>query len=91
MPNRNHRPQLADQVAAEDTQPLVVHPATGLDDRKTNPKDLEVDTAAISHGIEHGGTQERRAETLSTRGSGGRKRSGNLGRHQAGADHSRKR
>ena len=91
MPNRNHLPQVTDQIAGEDTQPLVVHPATGLDNRMTNPKDLEVDTAAISHGISHGGMQENRAEALNARGSGGRKRSGPFGRHRVGRDNSKQR
>jgi hypothetical protein len=86
MPNRNHRPQKTDEVALEDTRPLVVAPLAGLDDRLTNPKDLEIDTAAISHGIAHGGTQESRAEALNARGSGGRKRSGPFGRHRVGRD-----
>ena len=86
MPNRNHRPQKTDEVALEDTRPLVVHPLESLDDRVHNPKDIEVDTAAISHGIEHGGVQESRAESLNARGTGGRKRSGPFGRHRVGRD-----
>ena len=86
MPNRNHRPQKSDEAVLEDTRPLVVHPLEGVEDRLTNPKDLEVDSAAISHGIEHGGTQESRAEALNARGSGGRKRSGPFGRHRVGRD-----
>ncbi len=91
MPNRNHRPQKTDEVTLEDTQPLVTHPATGPNQRLTNPKDLEVDQAAIDHGITHGGMQENRAASLDARGTGGRKRSGPFGRHRVGQDLSKRR
>jgi hypothetical protein len=91
MPNRNHRPQKAEQIALEDTRPLVVNPLEGLDDRLRNPKDIEPDTAAMRNGIEHGGVQENRADTLVLRGNGGRKRSGAFGRHRAGRDLSKRR
>ena len=68
MPNRNQRLEKTDAVALEDTRPLVTHPLEGLDDRLTNPNDLEVDDAAIGHGMAHGGMQESRAETLKARG-----------------------
>jgi hypothetical protein len=90
MPNRNHRPQKAEQVALEDTRPLVVNPLEQLD-RVHNPDDIEPDTAAIRNGIEHGGTLETRAAALATRGTGGRKRSGAVGRHRTGRDISKKR
>lgn len=68
MPNRNRRPQQADVITLADTRPLVLHPLAGVDDRLTNPKDLDVDDAAIGHGVAHGGTQENRAQTLHARG-----------------------
>ncbi len=76
----------------EDIKPLEVKPLVNLD-RLHNPKDIEVDEAAISHGIEHGGTVTSRAEALSTRGRGGRKRSqsGPVGHHRSGRDPSKKR
>ncbi len=91
MPNRSHRPQRTDEVALEDTQPLVVSPLVAITDRLHNPKDIEVDTAAISHGIEHGGMQENQAAALNARGTGGRKRSGPFGRYRVGEDLSKRR
>ena len=91
MTTRQHRPQKSEQTANEDTRPLDVRPLTNLDDRINNPKDIEVDEAAIANGIEHGGTIESRAEALAERGSGGRKRSGAFGRSRAGRDISKAR
>jgi hypothetical protein len=91
MPTRNHRPQLSELVSNEDTRQVVVNPLTNLDDRVSNPKDIEPDTAAMANGMEHGGTQESRAETLNARGSGGRKRTGPFGRHRVGQDLSKRR
>jgi len=84
MPNRNHRPQKAAQIANEDTRPLIVNPLKGLDDRQRNPKDIEPDTAAMRNGVEYGGVQESRVDSLGVRGSGGRKRSVATGRHRVG-------
>ena len=56
-----------------------------------NPKDIDVDSAAIANAVEHGGMTQNRAESLAARGSGGRKRSGAFGRSRAGADISKKR
>jgi hypothetical protein len=91
MTKRNHRPQKAGETFDEDTRPMVVKPLENLDDRRHNPKDIEVDSAAIAAGTEHGGTIESRAEALATRGSGGRKRSGSRLRYRAGRDISKKR
>lgn len=91
MPNRNQRSQKAAEIEREDTRPLIVNPLSGLDDRKRNPKDIEPDTAAMRNGVEHGGVQESRVETLGARGSGGRKRSGASGRHRVGRATSRRR
>lgn len=91
MPNRNHRPQKAAQIENEDTRPLVVNPLDGLDDRKRNPKDIEPDDAAMRNGIEHGGVQESRVDSLGVRGSGGRKRSVATGRHRVGRATSKRR
>lgn len=90
MSNRAYRPQKADQVPPDDTRPLVVKPLANVDDRLHNPKDIEVDTAAIRNGIEHGGTTESHAETRAARGTGGRKRSG-AGRHRVGRAVSKRR
>jgi len=89
MTTRAHRPQKAETLH-DDEKPLVVRPLEQLD-RLHNPKDLEIDEAAIRNGVEHGGTIESRAEALATRGSGGRKRSGAFGRSRAGRDISKKR
>lgn len=70
---------------------MVVSPLVNIDDRRHNPKDIDVDSAAIAAGIEHGGTIESRAEALAMRGSGGRKRSGAFGRYRNGRDISKKR
>jgi len=91
MPNRNHRPQKSDQVSLEDTRGVVVRPLENLGDRVHNPKDLEVDAAAVRNGLEHGGTVETQAEARAARGTGGRKRSGAFGRHRAGRDGSKRR
>lgn len=91
MTKRAHRPQKAEETREDDIRPLVVKPLEHLDDRRHNPKDIEVDEAAIAAGVEHGGTIESRAEALATRGSGGRKRSGAFGRYRSGRDISKKR
>lgn len=81
---RAHRPQKADEVSLEDTKPVSVRPLAHPDDRLHNPKDIEVDEAAIRAGMEHGGTIESHAEARAVRGTGGRKRSGTPGGHRAG-------
>jgi hypothetical protein len=91
MTKRAHRPQRAEQFDEQHERPLVVRQLEGLEDRRRNPKDLSPDTAAIRNGIEHGGVQESRAEALSVRGAGGRKRSGPAGRHRTGRDLSKRR
>jgi hypothetical protein len=74
MPPRARRPQASDATLDDDVRPpLVVRPLVQTD-RVHNPDDIEVDEAAIAEGMEHGGAIERRAERLSVRGSGGRKR-----------------
>jgi hypothetical protein len=90
MPNRNHRPQKSDQVSLADTKPLVVNPLVNVD-RIHNPKDIDVDTAAVNNGTEHGGMTESHAATRTERGTGGRKRSGAFGHHRSGRDLSKKR
>jgi hypothetical protein len=89
MTTRAHRPQKA-AALLDDAKPLVVRPLEQLD-RLHNPKDLDIDEAAIRNGVEHGGTIETRAEALATRGSGGRKRSGAVGRYRSARDSSKKR
>lgn len=89
MPDRNHRPQKADQIDL-DEKPVVVKPLEQLD-RVHNPDDIDPDLAAMRNGMEHGGTIETRAEARITRGSGGRKRSGAYGRYRPGRDISKKR
>lgn len=69
-----------------DAKALVIPPLTNLDDRINNPDDIEPDVAAMSHGVEHGGTIETRAQQLSVRGSSGRKRAGVHGRSNVGRD-----
>jgi hypothetical protein len=92
MPTKRvHRPQKADEVSLEDTKPVNVRPFANADDRLHNPKDIEVDEAAIRAGMEHGGTIESAAEARAVRGSGGRKRSGPFGRHRVGRDISKRR
>jgi hypothetical protein len=91
MAIRTQRRQKTDQVIPDDTRPLVVRPLVNLDDRVHNPKDIEVDSAAVRNGVEHGGTTESHAETRGARGSGGRKRSGAVGRYRAGRDLSKRR
>jgi len=91
MSNRTQRPQKAAQRVPDDIRPVVVRPLADPDDRLHNPKDIEVDTAAIRNGVEHGGTTESHAEARAPRGSGGRKRSGPSGRHRAGRDISKRR
>ena len=90
MQNRTHRPQKAEQISDDDRRPLVVKPLENLD-RVHNPKDIDVDTAAIEAGVEHGGMIENRHEALATRGAGGRKRSGARLRYRAGHDISKRR
>ena len=70
---------------------MVVRPLENIDDRRNNPKDIDVDEAAIAAGTAHGGTIESRAEALAMRGSGGRKRSGAKLRYRAGRDISKNR
>jgi hypothetical protein len=89
MAKRGHRPQNTEQVD-EDQRPLVVRPLVQLD-RMHNPDDIQPDVAAIAAGITHGGTIETRAEALTLRGDGGRKRSGPRGRSRSGRDISKKR
>jgi hypothetical protein len=91
MANRTHRPQKSDEVSLDDLKPVVVRPLENLDDRVHNPKDIEVDRAAIRNGMEHGGTQESQAASRTPRGSGGRKRAGAFGRSRAGRDISKHR
>jgi hypothetical protein len=91
MSNRTHRTQKTDLVSPDDRKPMVVRPLVNIEDRVHNPKDIDVDTAAIRNGTEHGGTIESHAATRATRGSGGRKRSGGLGRPRAGRDASKRR
>jgi len=78
MSKHEHRPQKAERTINDETRPLVVKPLENLD-RVHNPKDIDVDTAAIQAGVEHGGTIETRRQA-DTRGTGGRKRSGSKGR-----------
>jgi hypothetical protein len=68
-----------------------VKPLTGLGDRRNNPRDLEPDALAMAAGVSHGGTVETRAEALSVRGGGGRKRTGPRGRGMPGRDISKPR
>ena len=89
-PKRGQRPQATDVTRDDDLRPLVVRPLPQTD-RLHNPDDITVDDAAIAAGVEHGGTQQARAATLSVRGAGGRKRSGARGRHRRGRDLSKKR
>ena len=91
MTKRTQRTQKAGQIGSEDTRPLVVRPLENIEDRVHNPKDIEVDTAAMRNGVEHGGTMESHAETRAARGTGGRKRSGAFGRHRVGRDLSKRR
>ena len=88
---RAHRPQKTDDVSLEDTKPVNVRPLVNPDDRMHNPKDIDVDEAAIRAGMAHGGTTESHAEARAVRGSGGRKRSGAFGRHRVGRDTSKRR
>src|SRR4051812_5902642 len=62
MTKRAHRPQKAEQTLADDPRPVVVKPLENLDDRRHNPKDIEVDAAAMAAGFEHGGMIEHRAD-----------------------------
>jgi hypothetical protein len=91
MSRRAHRPQKADQVNPDDQKPLVVKPLVNVKHRIHNPKDIDVDTAAIRNGVEHGGVTESHAVERATRGTGGRKRSGAFGRHRVGRDISKRR
>ena len=91
MPKRTHRPQKADQIDVSDTRPLEPGPVADRDDRLNNPKDLDPEVAVEHNHIDHGGMIESRAEALTERGSGGRKRSGPFGRYRAGRDLSKKR
>ena len=86
------RPQVSELTADDDTA-VVVRPLPTTD-RMHNPDDITVDTAAIAAGLEHGGTQERRAEELNVRGTGGRKRSQTApptSKHRSGRDRSKQR
>jgi len=83
MSTHPHRPQKQEQIYLTDTQPVRVT-RIRADDRMHNPRDLAPDERAIDNGAEHGGVQESRAEALSPRGSGGRKRSRMVGRHHVG-------
>lgn len=92
MPTRRaHRPQKDDLIPLDDLKTVDVRPLSNLDDRLHNPKDIEVDAAAIRQKPAHGGTTESHAEMRAARGSGGRKRSGAVGRYRAGRDLSKKR
>jgi hypothetical protein len=88
---RAHRPQKDDLIPLDDLKPLEVRPLEHLDERMHNPKDLEVDAAAMRQKPEHGGMTESHAEVRAARGTGGRKRSGAFGRSRAGRDISKKR
>lgn len=91
MTNRAHRPQVGDLLELQaDLRPLVVAPLTNLDDRKHNPKDIDVDEAAIANGVQHGGNVENRAASLAARGRGGRKRSEGLDRSSSRRDNPKK-
>ncbi len=92
MSTRNHRTQKSEDIDLADTRPVRV-PRIRPDDRLHNPHDLTTDVAAIRNGVEHGGTQETRAEALHTRGGGGRKRSQSTphGRYRSGRDISKPR
>jgi hypothetical protein len=74
MSTRTHRTQKSEQIDLADTRSLRVT-RIHADDRLRNPRDVDVDEAAIRNGVEHGGTVETRAEALHARGAGGRKRS----------------
>jgi hypothetical protein len=89
MPKRAQRSQ-ASNTTDDDQRPLVVRPLVQTD-RMHNPDDIEVDEAAIAAGVQHGGTIETRAESLSVRGKSGRKRSGARGRHRPGRDITKRR
>ena len=91
MAHRNQRPQKTDEIPLDDLKPLVVRPLVNVEDRVHNPKDIDVDTAAIRNGIEHGGTTENHVESRVARGAGGRKRTGAFGRSRAGRDLSKPR
>lgn len=88
---RAHRAQKTDEVSLDDPRPVNVQPFAHADDRLHNPKDIEVDAAAIAAGTAHGGTIESHAEARAVRGTGGRKRSGAFGRHRVGRDISKRR
>jgi len=88
-PKRGHREQVT-ELTDDDDRPLVVSPLPATD-RLHNPDDITVDDAAISAGVQHGGTIQTRAETLQVRGTGGRKRSGPRSKGRAGRDISKKR
>ncbi len=91
MSKHTQRAQKSAEVDLTDTRPVVVRPQISRDDRLHNPKDLDPDVVAQRDHVEHGGTLETRAEALTTRGSGGRKRSGPFGRYRPGRDNSKKR
>jgi len=86
MAQRTHRTQKIDEIPLDDLKPLIIRPLENLEDRVHNPKDIEVDTAAIRNGMEHGGMTENHVEAQSARGAGGRKRSRGIGRSRAGRD-----
>ena len=90
MSNRQHRPQKGEELLNEE-KPVTVS-SLDLEDRKHNPKDLEVDEAAIAAGMTHGGVQENHAQTQAVRGEGGRKRDHNspIDHHASGQGHSKK-
>jgi hypothetical protein len=91
MASHPHRPQKSEQIDLDDTKPVVVRPLPQVDDRLHNPKDLEVDAAAMREGVEHGGTLETHAAARAARGAGGRKRSGPASRYRSGRDISKRR
>ena len=90
MSTHSHRTQKQDLIDTTDTRPVRVT-RIRADDRVRNRRDVDPDERAMSAGVEHGGTQESRAESLHTRGAGGRKRSGAFGRSRSGRDISKRR
>jgi len=47
MTHRAHRPQKSDQIDLDDTTLVVVRPLENLEDRRSNPTDIEPDRLAM--------------------------------------------
>jgi len=60
MTHRAHRPQKSDQIDLDDTTLVVVRPLENLEDRRSNPTDIEPDRLAMEAVMERPSARPRR-------------------------------